>query len=114
MDKELAPELVSHDRNRTLLIGGGILLVVLAAIFGLRDVIKTSVDADKIRLATAEVGPVENTLNATGEVIPAFEQGHYQSTGSISFQATTESGRHTAQFHPLVCAGDSTRRQHSV
>ena len=74
MDKELAPEVVSRSRNRTLLIGGAGLLVVLAVIFGLRDVIKTSVEADKIRMATAEVGPVENTLNATGEVIPAFEQ----------------------------------------
>lgn len=74
MDKELAPEVISRSRNRTLLIGGGVLLVVLVAIFGLRDVIKTSVEADKIRTTTAEAGPVENTLTATGEVIPAFEQ----------------------------------------
>jgi HlyD family secretion protein len=36
--------------------------------------LKTSVNASEIRTAVAQVGPVENTLNATGEVIPAFEQ----------------------------------------
>ena len=74
MDKELAPEIVSRARNRNWLIGGGIMLAVLAALIGLRDLIKTSVEADKIRTATAQIGPVENSLNATGEVIPAFEQ----------------------------------------
>ncbi|GAB2590017.1 efflux RND transporter periplasmic adaptor subunit [Spirosoma areae] len=74
MDTELAPAVATRSRNRKLLIGGGVLLAVVAAIFGLRNAIKTSVDADKIRTATAEIGPVENALNAAGEVIPAYEQ----------------------------------------
>lgn len=40
----------------------------------LRLALSTSADASRIRTAVAEVGPVENTLNAAGKVIPAFEQ----------------------------------------
>lgn len=74
MDKELAPEITNHSRNRSLLIGVAVIIALAIAITWLRDAVKTSVEADKIRVATAEIGPVENSLNATGEVIPAYEQ----------------------------------------
>lgn len=74
MDTELAPSVTKRARNRRLLIGGFVVLVLVALLVGLRDVIKTSVEAEKIRTTTAEIGPVENSLNATGEVIPAYEQ----------------------------------------
>lgn len=74
MDKELATEITSRARNRSVLIG---LIAVIAVIFVLmwmRNALKTSVEADKIRTATTAIGPVENSINATGEVIPAYEQ----------------------------------------
>lgn len=74
MDTELAPAEVNRSRNRNLLIGGGILLALVVALTWARNALKTSVEADRIRTATAAIGPVENSLNATGEVIPAFEQ----------------------------------------
>jgi len=74
MDRELAPELTQRiRRNRLLLLllaAGGVVTVVLL----FRNSLKTSIEAAKIRVVTAETGPVENTLSATGEVIPAFEQ----------------------------------------
>lgn len=74
MDKELAPEITNRSRNRSLLIGVAVIIALAIAITWLRDAVKTSIEADKIRVATAEIGPVENSLNATGEVIPAYEQ----------------------------------------
>ncbi|GAB3504412.1 efflux RND transporter periplasmic adaptor subunit [Spirosoma knui] len=74
MDRELAPELVTRSRNRNLLIAGAAIAVVAVALTWFRDALKTSVEADKIRTVTAEIGSVENSLNATGEVIPAYEQ----------------------------------------
>lgn len=74
MDTELAPAIANRSRNRRLLIGGLIVVGLVAALTWMRNALKTSVEADKIRTAMAEIGPVENSLNATGEVIPAFEQ----------------------------------------
>lgn len=74
MDTELAPAEVNRSRTRRLLIGGLVVVAVVLALTWTRSALKTSVDADKIRTATAETGPVENSLNATGEVIPAYEQ----------------------------------------
>lgn len=74
MDKELAPEIANRGRNRNLLLGVTAVAVLVLVIFWTRNALKTSVEADKIRTATAEIGPVENSLDATGEVIPAYEQ----------------------------------------
>ncbi|QJW89887.1 HlyD family efflux transporter periplasmic adaptor subunit [Spirosoma taeanense] len=74
MDRELAPELISQTRRKSWLIGVAVAAGLLAAIIGLQSLLQTSVEATRIRTAMAQVGPVENTLNATGEVVPAFEQ----------------------------------------
>ena len=74
MDKELAPEVISRNRHRNLLIGVGVVAALLLAIGWMRTALKTSVEAGKIRTATAETGPVENSITASGEVIPAYEQ----------------------------------------
>jgi HlyD family secretion protein len=73
MDRELAPEIVTQTRRKhgfVLLVS---VLAVAGALVAVRGWLKTSIDAGKIRTAVAETGPVENTLSATGEVIPAYE-----------------------------------------
>ncbi|WP_020597982.1 efflux RND transporter periplasmic adaptor subunit [Spirosoma panaciterrae] len=74
MDRELAPEVVTRSRNKSLLIGVVVVVLLAVALTWTRNALKTSIEAEKIRVATADTGPVENTLDATGEVIPAFEQ----------------------------------------
>ncbi|GAB3907976.1 macrolide transporter subunit MacA [Larkinella knui] len=74
MDRELAPEIVRQSRTRNYTIAAVVVIVAVVAIYFFRNVLKTSIEASRIRTATAEVGPVENSLNATGEVIPAYEQ----------------------------------------
>lgn len=74
MDKELAPEIANRGRNRNWIVGITVVAALALVIAWTRNALKTSVEANKIRTATAELGPVENSLNATGEVIPAYEQ----------------------------------------
>lgn len=74
MDRELAPELVTRSRRKPWLWGVLALIVLAGAIWGLRNFLKTSLEASKIRSAVVQTGPVENTLSATGEVMPAYEQ----------------------------------------
>jgi HlyD family secretion protein len=74
MDRELAPEIVRRSRTKNYTIAFVALVGAVIAVYLFRNVLKTSIEASRIRTATAEVGPVENSLNATGEVIPAYEQ----------------------------------------
>jgi HlyD family secretion protein len=74
MDRVISPEFVRQKRNKTLLVAAVTAATILLVLFLFRTVLKTSVEAAKIRTAVAETGSVENTLDATGEVIPAFEQ----------------------------------------
>lgn len=74
MDRALAPEFVTRSRRKPWLIGGLVVVALLGAMLGVRSLLKTSVEATKIRTAVVGSGPVDNTLNATGEIIPAYEQ----------------------------------------
>lgn len=74
MDRDLAPELVTRSRRKPWLIGLVAVIGLAGVVLGMRTLLRTSIEAAKIRTAVAQTGPVENTLNATGEIIPAYEQ----------------------------------------
>jgi len=74
MDRELAPELLTQTRRKNWLIATLVVTALAAFVFWFRGLLTTSVDSAEIRTAVAETGPVENTLTASGEIIPAYEQ----------------------------------------
>ena len=55
-------------------MGIGAVLLLAALVFFFKKSISSSIEASRIRVGTVEKGDVENTLDATGEVIPAYEQ----------------------------------------
>ncbi len=74
MDREIAPEYV---RTRRLKRAGSIAVVVVVLVAGFyffRKALGASIEAARIRTAIVESGTVENMLNGSGEVIPAYEQ----------------------------------------
>ncbi|MDB5240290.1 MAG: efflux transporter periplasmic adaptor subunit [Spirosoma sp.] len=74
MDRALASDIVNRSRRKPWLIGLTAILGLVGVLVGMRSLLKTSIEAGKIRTAVAQTGAVENTLNATGEIIPAYEQ----------------------------------------
>ena len=74
MDREVAPEYVKSEKSRRWVIGALIVLSVIVAIYLFRQSLASSIDANRIRTGIVQTGDVENTLTATGEVIPAYEQ----------------------------------------
>ncbi|AYQ35414.1 efflux RND transporter periplasmic adaptor subunit [Runella sp. SP2] len=73
MDRELPEESKKQQsRRRWLWIAVGTSGIVLA-VWLLRNSFGNSINQKDVRLATAEVGDVENTLTASGEVQPDFE-----------------------------------------
>ncbi|NCD68422.1 efflux RND transporter periplasmic adaptor subunit [Mucilaginibacter agri] len=74
MDTEIPAEVISQRRRKNGLIIILCIALLLIALWGVRVVFKSSVSRSDINIARVEVGSVENTLNASGEVLPEFEE----------------------------------------
>jgi HlyD family secretion protein len=74
MDRELAPEIIRKQRFKGWGTGLMVVLALAGTYFVLSKILRTQVRQSELRVAVAEIGKVENTLSASGEVIPAFEQ----------------------------------------
>ncbi|QEC74892.1 efflux RND transporter periplasmic adaptor subunit [Mucilaginibacter ginsenosidivorax] len=74
MDKEITLEVTSQKRKKGAVIAVISIAVLVLLIVALRGYIKSSVKKAEITTSTVEVGNIENTLNATGEVLPEFEE----------------------------------------
>lgn len=74
MDKEITQEVSSQNRKKAILIAIITLTILGAAIWLLRATLKSSVKRSDITTAVVETGNIENTINATGEVLPEFEE----------------------------------------
>jgi len=74
MDRELSDQVIQQRRSRN--IGWAILIIgaIAAGMYFLRLALSTSLSMSKFRTAIATVGNIENTMTATGEVLPEFEQ----------------------------------------
>lgn len=74
MDKEITQEVTSRKRRKAILVTAVGIVFFLGAIWLLRSFFKSSIRKTEITTATVEVGDIENTINASGEVIPEFEE----------------------------------------
>jgi HlyD family secretion protein len=74
MDREVSQEIQKTARNRKWITVGVILLALIAVVYFFRKTLGSSLESSRIRVGTVQAGDVENTLSATGEVIPAYEQ----------------------------------------
>ncbi|GAA3958692.1 efflux RND transporter periplasmic adaptor subunit [Mucilaginibacter dorajii] len=74
MDKEITLEVTSQKRKKGAVIATITIAVLVSAVFALRGFIKSSIKRSEITTAVVETGNIENTLNATGEVLPEFEE----------------------------------------
>src|SRR5882757_4244467 len=74
MDTEITQEVTTQRKRKTIVI----VLIIAAIVFGLvwilRATLKSSIKKSEITTAVVETGNIENTLNATGEVLPEFEE----------------------------------------
>ncbi|MCC8411256.1 HlyD family efflux transporter periplasmic adaptor subunit [Mucilaginibacter sp. UR6-1] len=74
MDQLIEKEVTARKQKKSILIGVVLVLILAAAIWLVRANFKTSINRSELTTATVEVGSVENTLNASGEVLPEFEE----------------------------------------
>lgn len=73
MDRDLPEESIKQQTRRRWVWAGIAVIILVGAVWLLRNSLNNTVEHKDIRIATAETGDVENTLTASGEVQPDFE-----------------------------------------
>ncbi|MDB5138072.1 MAG: HlyD family efflux transporter periplasmic adaptor subunit [Mucilaginibacter sp.] len=74
MDTEITEEVTAQKRKKGIVIGLIAIVVLTICIVLVRAYLKSSISRSEVTSAKVDVGNVENTLNATGEVLPEFEE----------------------------------------
>ncbi|PTT04239.1 efflux transporter periplasmic adaptor subunit [Pedobacter sp. HMWF019] len=74
MDKSIAIEVSGQKKRKTILIIFFAVAVFVLCVCLLRFYFKPALSASDITTSVAAIGNIENTINATGEVLPEFEE----------------------------------------
>jgi HlyD family secretion protein len=74
MDKEITQEVSLQNRKKGIIITLISVAVLVIAVWLVRVTFKSSLNKSEITTAVVKVGNIENTINATGEVLPEFEE----------------------------------------
>lgn len=74
MDRTLPADIQRKQNRKPWLTGLLIVGIIVVGLIVFRYFLQKSIHRNKIRTAIVEVGSVVNTIDATGKVIPAFEQ----------------------------------------
>jgi HlyD family secretion protein len=74
MDTEITAEVVQQKRKKGITYGLIAIAIIIAIIVLIRMWLGSTINASEINTAKVEIGNVENTLNASGEVLPEFEE----------------------------------------
>ena len=74
MDTEITAEVNQQKRKTTLLYTCITIAILVLCVWLIRYYLSSSISPDEITTATVEMGNVENTINASGEVLPEFEE----------------------------------------
>jgi len=74
MDKEITQEVTLQNRKKGIVIGIVSIVILVLAIWLVRVIFKSSVKKSDITIAIVKTGNIDNTINATGEVLPEFEE----------------------------------------
>ncbi|HTB26967.1 MAG TPA: HlyD family efflux transporter periplasmic adaptor subunit [Puia sp.] len=74
MDTVLSEHVIVRRKRKILISILATMLVLLTAIWLVRFSFKSSINKSAITTAVVEKGNIENTINATGEVLPEFEE----------------------------------------
>ena len=74
MDTNISKEVMQKKRRKSILIAIAIFALLIASVFALRASFSSSIKKQNITTAIVETGNIENTITASGEIIPEFEQ----------------------------------------
>jgi HlyD family secretion protein len=108
MDKEITQEVTSQKRRKTILIIIVSIAILIGAIWLLRHFFKSSVTKAEITTAIVETGDIENTINASGEIIPEFEEIVTSPINASIKEATIDAGNKVNAGQSILTLDKST------
>src|SRR5450432_2140961 len=73
MDKAIEEEVVYSKKKKTFVIVLLLIVAFIAAIVALRSALSSTIKKSVITTAVVEKGDIENTISASGEILPEFE-----------------------------------------
>jgi HlyD family secretion protein len=74
MDTIIEAEVKTKKRNKAILITLIVAAILLSSVWLLRASFRSTLKKSEITTAVVETGSIENTINATGEILPEFEE----------------------------------------
>ncbi|HLX93165.1 MAG TPA: HlyD family efflux transporter periplasmic adaptor subunit [Puia sp.] len=74
MDTAIPEEVITNKKRKTAVYVVLAALLLLLAVWAMRTTLKNSVKRSAIITSVVEYGNIENTINASGEVLPEFEE----------------------------------------
>ena len=74
MDREIPKEELRREQRKKWLIYGGIAVVLIAVFAVLTSLLRSSVSRKDVVMSTVDRGIIEASVNASGKVVPAFEE----------------------------------------
>jgi HlyD family secretion protein len=74
MDKNITLEVGRTKRKKGVLIAIAVVLLLTISVVALRASFKSSIKKQNITTGVVEIGNIENTISASGEILPEFEQ----------------------------------------
>jgi HlyD family secretion protein len=106
MDKPISKSTQTRSRLRKVLRWVLILGAVAALFLILRNLLKTRVEATDFQMAAIERGTIENTITASGLVVPAFEQQVISPISTSVKEVLLRSGDKVEKGDPMMLLDD--------
>lgn len=103
MDREIPQNEINNRRRKRLLTGAAIAVGTVAAFFGVLKMLTPSIDASDLSFGTADIGTIESTVNATGKVVPEFEEIINAPISSRIVEVYCKAGDSVQAGTPLLC-----------
>ena len=74
MDRKIPKEVLRKERNIKFIKLGAVILASVIAIAVVISLLRESINLKNIQLSTVDTGTIEVSVNASGKVVPAFEE----------------------------------------
>lgn len=102
MDKQISKSQLRRERNTKLIKWGGATLLVALGVTALIVSLEKGINRRDVRLGAAEQGALETTVNATGRVVPAFEEAINSPVDTRILKVYAQAGDSVEEGAPLL------------